>query len=141
MVTAEALLIVCSLTGGSSLFSNAVAPGREDLVMMGANLQGWRRGRPVPGDGGTRVSGGRLGAGGDYPGRCRLAAPGRRSGHPSATAIRASEHRCWWHRDPAPNPDHVVAVPPDRVTPAAFDEPVVLIHSTAGDVLLRAVHS
>ena len=135
-----ALLGVCIAISVPSLLGNTVAPDGDDLVVIGANL----------GYGGadaqslvsaarehradvlvlvevTPSSLARLRAAGLDTLLPRSA--GKSTQGPGGTIIRSRV------------PMTLVQSGLDRVSPYAFDEPVVSLHRSTGDVVLRAVHS
>jgi len=139
-VATGALLAVCAAIAAPSFFGHTVAPGRDDLVVMSSNLEyGGADARSLV----AAVREHRV----DVvvlvevtPAsleRLRVAgldtllpeSAGQSSQGAGGTIIRSRV------------PMTLVQPGLDRVSPHAFDEPVVSIHRSTGDVVLRAVHS
>ena len=137
---AGALLAVCITISVPSLFGNTVAPGRADLVVMSANLEYGGA------DAQSLVIAARehrvdvlvlIEVTPSSLARLRVAgldtllpgSAGESTQGAGGTIIRSRV------------PMTLVQAGLDQVSPYAFDEPVVSIHRSTGDVVLRAVHS
>jgi endonuclease/exonuclease/phosphatase (EEP) superfamily protein YafD len=139
-VAAGAVLAVCATIAVPSLFGHTVAPGRDDLVVMSANLEfGGADARSLVKAARehrvdvlvlieiTPAAVERLRVAGLdtlLPGSV-----GRSSQEAGGTIIRSRI------------PMTLVQTGSDQVSTHAFDEPVVSIQRATGDVVLRAVHS
>lgn len=139
-VVAAVILVVCAGIAGPSLIGHQVAPGRDDLVVMSANLEYGAA------DAQSLVSAVRehrvdvLVLVEITPAavqRLRLAGLDEllpeSVGHSSQDAGGTIVH--------SRIPISLVGPGPDRVSPRAFNQPAVLVHRAGGDLLLRAVHS
>jgi len=137
---AGALLAVCITISVPSLFGDTVAPGRADLVVMSANLEYGGA------DAQSLVIAARehrvdvlvlIEVTPSSLARLRVAgldtllpgSAGESTQGAGGTIIRSRV------------PMTLVQPGLDQVSPHAFDEPVVSIHRSTGDVVLRAVHS
>lgn len=137
---AGALLAVCATLAVPSVLRQTVAPGRDDLVVMSANLEFGRA------DAQALVIAARehqvdvlvlLEITPAAAERLRIAgldslmpsSLGRSSQDAGGTVVRSRL------------PLTLVEPGLDAVSPYAFDEPRVLVHRPTGDVVLRAVHS
>jgi endonuclease/exonuclease/phosphatase (EEP) superfamily protein YafD len=139
-IAAGVLLAVCVTIAAPSFLGHTVSPGRDDLVVMSSNLEyGGADARSVVTAARehrvdvlvlvevTPASLERLRIAGLYT--LLPESAGQSSQGAGGTIIRSRV------------PMTLVQPGLDQVSPHAFDEPVVSIHRSTGDVLLRAVHS
>jgi endonuclease/exonuclease/phosphatase family metal-dependent hydrolase len=139
-VASGALLAVCATIAVPSLFGHSVARGREDMVVMSANLQYGAA------DAQSLVTAARerkvdlLVLIEVTPASIeRLRAAGLDTLLPESVGKSSTGAGGTIIRSRIPMTE--VQPGPDQVSNNAFDEPVVLIHRATGDVVLRAVHS
>jgi endonuclease/exonuclease/phosphatase (EEP) superfamily protein YafD len=139
-VAAGVLLVVCATIAVPSVFGDTVAPGRSDLVVMSANLE----------YGGADAQSLVLAAREHRVDVLvlieitptaveRLRAAGLDTLLPESVGQASQDAGGTIVRSRVPMT--LLASRLDQVSTHAFNEPVVLIHSTNGDVVLRAVHS